>query len=95
MGILFRKVVNTMYAFQNDYGFYRVSLMTEYGQRHSADYALKERQNMLEWVKLLLAQEDTAYVDVKLISDSGNLLKWKMLEGKAYERFIDSYVASL
>lgn len=83
-----------MYAFQDTYGFYRVSMMSEYGQRHTAEYALSDRQNMLEWVKLLLAQEDTAYVDVKLISDSGNLLKWKSFDGKAYERFVDNLVSS-
>lgn len=73
------------------YAFYRVVVTSEYGQRHTAEYMLDQRETMLEWVKLLLAQEDTAYVDVMLIDQyKGTLLKWKMLEGKAYERFVDN-----
>lgn len=84
VGIFFAKVVNTMYA------FYRIQLMTEYGDRSTTEYRLNQREEMLEYVRLLMKEEDTAYVDVLLISNEGELLKHKMLEGAAYERFVDA-----
>lgn len=37
----------------------------------------------------MIAQSDTAYVDVMLIDDDGTCTNRKFIEGRAYEAFID------
>lgn len=70
--------------------FYRIVEMVQDGQRVTYEYDAEDRDNMLEWVKLLLAQSDTAYVDVMLIDDDGTCTNRKFIEGRAYEAFIDN-----
>lgn len=70
--------------------FYRIIEMAQDGQRITFEYEHSDRDKMLEWVKLLLAQSDVAYVHVMLIDDEGTLLRQKLIEGAAYEYFIDN-----
>lgn len=70
--------------------FYRIVEMVQGGQRVTYEYENSDRDKMLEWVKLLLAQSDTAYVDVMLIDDDGTCTNRKFVEGRAYGAFNDN-----
>ena len=82
--------VGTLQQKGGDKMFYRILEMVQDGQRATFEYDAEDRDKMLEWAKLLLAQSDTAYIDVMLIDDDGTCINRKFIEGRAYETFIDN-----
>lgn len=70
--------------------FYRVIKMFVDGQSVRSEYEYEDRPNMLEWVKVLVAQSDTAYVDVILIDEDGRVVNRKFIEGRAFDEYVDN-----
>lgn len=70
--------------------FYRVIKMFIDGQSVRSEYEYEDRPNMLEWVKVLVAQSDTAYVDVILIDEDGQVVNRKFIEGRAFDEYVDN-----
>lgn len=70
--------------------YYRVVEKTAYDQTLSYEYDRDRREEMLEWVRLLMRQHDTAYVHVILVDDDGTILRQKILEGAGYDAYIDN-----
>ena len=58
------------------------------GQSSRTEFEREDREAMLTWVKELIAQEDTAYVDVILIDEDGRSINRKFIEGRGFDEFV-------
>lgn len=70
--------------------FYRIIHMLIDGQSSRTEFEREDRETMLAWVKELIAQEDTAYVDIILIDEDGRAVNRKFIEGRGFDQFVDN-----
>lgn len=70
--------------------FYRIIHILVDGQSSRTEFEREDREAMLTWVKELIAQEDTAYVDIILIDEDGRTVNRKFIEGRAFDEFVNN-----